>query len=78
MIEEINNRYIVIKVSNEDNVKKLRLCVVLANEIVSYDTEDFKEKLNEYLEYLKKTEGICKRLEYAIKALKPYEDYILL
>lgn len=74
----INEKYIFLNVPSEERIRQLGLSVVIANGIVWYDTEDFKEKQLTYKEILKKSEEIPKALDYAAKALEPFKEYVSL
>lgn len=72
----INGKYINIKFDGIEDVKKFGLPVVIANGIVKYDKEGFTEKAAKFKPVLAKAQGILSRLDFATKALKPYEDYL--
>ena len=52
------------------------MAVVIANGIISVDVPGFNEKKTEYINVLKKADSIPRNLEYASRALEPYEEYL--
>ena len=72
----VDERYIRIKVRKSGEEKQLGLAVVIANGIVKADLPEFDAKRTEYLEVLKKADSIPRSLEYAARALEPYEEYL--
>ena len=72
----VDERYIRIKVRKSGEEKQLGLAVVISNGIVKADLPEFDAKRTEYLEVLKKADSIPRSLEYAARALEPYEEYL--
>ena len=72
----VDERYIRIKVRKSGEEKQLGLAVVITNGIVKADLPEFDAKRTEYLEVLKKADSIPRSLEYAARALEPYEEYL--
>lgn len=72
----VDSRYLKIKVDGSGVEKQLGLSIVIANGIVNVEAEDFIEKRNEYLPILRKADSIPRTLEYASRALEPYEEYL--
>ena len=52
------------------------MAVVITNGIISVDVPEFNEKKTEYIDVLKKADSIPRNLEYATRALEPYEEYL--
>lgn len=50
--------------------------VVIANGIISADTDEFGSNLIKYAPVLKRAEPISKAVERAKNALRGYEDYL--
>ena len=65
-----------LKVRKSGEEKQLGLAVVIMNGIVKADLPEFDAKRTEYLEVLKKADSIPRSLEYAARALEPYEEYL--
>lgn len=72
----VDPRYLKIRIVKSGEEKQLGLAVVIANGIISLDTEEFKEKKELYLPLLKKAESVPRTLEYAARALEPYKEYL--
>lgn len=72
----VDKRYMRIKVRKSGEEKQLGLAVVITNGIVKADLPEFDAKRTEYLEVLKKADSIPRSLEYATRALEPYEEYL--
>lgn len=72
----VDSRYLKLKVLKSGEEKQLGLSVVIANGIVSVATDDFKEKREQYLPLIKKADSIPRALDYASRALEPYEEYL--
>ena len=72
----VDPRYLKIKIVKSGEEKQLGLAVVIANGIISLDTEEIKEKKDLYLPLLKKADSIPRTLEYAARALEPYKEYL--
>jgi hypothetical protein len=56
--------------------KQLGLPVVIANGLIKCNKPGFDEKSKEYKLILSKAQTIANSLEYAAKALEPYEKYL--
>ena len=52
------------------------MAVVITNGIISMEEPGFAERKTEYGDVLKKADSIPKNLEYAARALEPYEGYL--
>ena len=76
MVKDIDNQYITLEIPGEGEYKRLALPVVLSNGIVSYDEPEFGTKLAAYKDVLKRAQDIPRALDYAVKALAPYEEYL--
>lgn len=72
----VDSNYLRIMVDKTGEEKQLGLAVVIANGIVTIDSEVFKEKQKEYLPILKSANSIPGALEYASRTLEPYEEYL--
>lgn len=72
----VDERYMRIKVRKSGEEKQLGFAVVIANGIVKVDLPEFDAKRTEFLEVLKKADSIPRSLEYAARALEPYEEYL--
>jgi len=72
----VDPRYLKIRIVKSGEEKLLGLAVVIANGIISLDTDEFKEKKDLYLPLLKKGESVPRALEYAARALEPYKEYL--
>lgn len=72
----VDSNYLRIMVDKTGEEKQLGLAVVIANGIVTIDSEVFKEKQKEYLPILKRANSIPGALEYASRTLEPYEEYL--
>ena len=72
----VDERYIRIKVRKSGEEKQLGLAVVIMNGIVNVDSLEFDAKRTEYMDVLKKADSIPRNLEYASRALEPYEEYL--
>ena len=75
-VNSVDERYIRIKVRKSGEEKQLGLAVVIANSIVKVALPEFDAKRTEFLEVLKKADSIPRSLEYAARALEPYEEYL--
>ena len=56
--------------------KKLGFAVVIANGIITIDEPDFRQKKNKYQEVMMNSNKKTTNLEYAARALEPYEEYL--
>lgn len=74
IVKSINEKYVEIDFPNQE--KKLGLPVVIANGIISADTDEFGSNLIKYAPVLKRAEPISKAVERAKNALRGYEDYL--
>ena len=72
----VDERYIRIKVRKSGEEKQLGLAVVIMNGIVNVDSLEFDAKRTEYMDVLKKADSIPRNIEYASRALEPYEEYL--
>lgn len=72
----VDSRYLKLKILKTGEEKQLGLSVVIANGIISVATDDFKEKREQYLPLIKKADSIPRALDYASRALEPYEEYL--
>ena len=72
----VDPRYLKIQIVKTGEEKLLGLAVVIANGIISLDTDEFREKKDLYLPLLKKGESVPRALEYAARALEPYKEYL--
>ena len=52
------------------------MAVVITNGIISMEEPGFAERKTEYVDVLKKSDSIPRNLEYATRALEPYEEYL--
>ena len=75
-VAAVDPRYLKIRIVKTGEEKQLGLAVVIANGIISLDTDEFKEKKDQYLPLLKKADSIPRTLEYAARALEPYKEYL--
>ena len=72
----VDKKYIRLRIQKTGEEKQLGFTVVLANGIITIDTPDFNEKKIRYQEVMKKANDLPKNLEYAARALEPYEEYL--
>lgn len=72
----VDSRYLKLNVLKTGEEKQLGLSVVIANGIVSVTTDDYKKKREQYLPLIKKADSIPRALDYASRALEPYEEYL--
>lgn len=72
----VDERYVRLKIRSTGAEKQLGLAVVVKNGIVKVETAEFDDKRTEYMELLKNADSIPRNLEYAARALKPYEEYL--
>ena len=71
-----NDKYIFLKVEKTGEEKQLDISIVVTNEIIWLNTDEFKEMREKYLLVLKKERSILSALSYVERELKPYEDYL--
>lgn len=74
MVKTINDRHLVADFPEKE--AKLSLAAGIANNIISLDKPGFKGKAGEYRDVLKRYESIPRALDYASRALEPYEEYL--
>lgn len=74
MVKTINDRHLVADFPEKE--AKLSLAAGIANNIISLDKPGFKEKAGEYRDVLIRYESIPRALDYASRALEPYEEYL--
>ena len=72
----VDSRYLKLKVTKTGEEKQLGLAVVIANGIVSVNTDEFKTNREKYLPLLKKADSIPRTLAYASRVLEPYKEYL--
>jgi len=75
-VAAVDPRYLKIRIVKTGEEKQLGLAVVIANGIISLDTDEFMEKKDQYLPLLKKADSIPRTLEYAARALESYKEYL--
>lgn len=75
-INAINGKYIHIKFSDTGEEKRFGLPISIANGIVEYDIPCFKEIVLRYKEILINAESIPRMMDYAVKALQQYQEYL--
>ncbi|MBP3196896.1 MAG: hypothetical protein J6N21_07810 [Butyrivibrio sp.] len=73
-IDSIDEKYIVATFPEKQ--AQVSLPVGIANGIIKLENEGFEEKAAEYKDLLKRYSAIPRALEYASKALEPYEEYL--
>ncbi len=71
-----DNKYIRLKIQKTGEEKQLGLAVAIANGIIRIDVPDFDAKKAEYIDVLKKADSLPRNLDYAARALEPYEEYL--
>jgi hypothetical protein len=76
IIESVNRNHLVVKFLSEPEEKQLDLPIVIANGIIKCDQPGFDEKSKEYKAVLSRAQTIPKSLDYAARALEPYEEYL--
>jgi len=76
-VSQVNTQYIFIDFPSQGEIKQLGLPVVIANGIIKYNADDFDEKLSKYKTVMSKASSIPKQLDFAAKALEPYEEYLV-
>ena len=72
----VDSKYIKLRIQKAGEDKQLGMAIVIANGIISVDVSGFNEKKTEYINVLKKADSIPRNLEYASRALEPYEEYL--
>lgn len=72
----VDSKYIKLRIQKTGEDKQLGMTVIIANGIISVDVPEFNEKKTEYIDVLKKADSIPRNLEYASRALEPYEEYL--
>lgn len=72
----VDSKYIRLKIQKTSEEKQLGLAVVITNGIIRIDVPDFDAKKGEYIEVLKKADSLPRNLDYAARALEPYEEYL--
>lgn len=72
----VDSKYLKLRVKKTGEEKQLGTAVVIANGIISMEEPGFAERKTEYGDVLKKADSIPKNLEYAARALEPYEGYL--
>lgn len=72
----VDSKYIYLKIQSTGEERQLGFIVVVANGIIRVDSKEFDVKRNEYLDMLKNADSIPRKLEYAVHALEPYEEYL--
>lgn len=73
-IDVIDEKYIVATFSEKQ--AQVSLPVGIANGIIRLENASFDEKAVEYKDILKRYSAIPRALEYASRALEPYEEYL--
>ena len=73
-LESIDDKY--ISATYECGEVAVSLPLTIANDIIRLDKPDFNEKVGKYRAILKRYNNIPNALDYAARALKPYEEYI--
>lgn len=71
----VDSKYLKIKTSTGEE-KTLSLPIVLVNNMIILNDDEYSIKRNESIDLLKRADSIPRVLDYAIKALEPYKDYI--
>ena len=72
----VDSKYLKLRVKKTGEEKQLGTAVVIANGIISMEEPGFAERKTEYGDVLKKADSIPRNLEYAARALEPYEGYL--
>lgn len=73
--KENDGTSITVVFTNSDT-KRLGTLVAVANDIVSIDEVEYKEKINDYRTVLKKEKSIKTSVTYAERELEPYIEYL--
>jgi hypothetical protein len=76
VVSSANRSCIFVKFLSEPEEKRLGLPLVIANGIITCDQPEFDGKSKEYKTVLSRAQNIPKALDYAAKALEPYEEYL--
>ncbi len=74
VIDSIDDRW--LQATFDEGQKKVGLAVCLSKRLISVDVDGFEEMVNEYADVLGKADSLTRSLEYASKALEPYEEYL--
>ena len=74
LIDSIDSQYVVA--TYPEKQAKISLPVGIANDIIRFDSPEFDVCAEKYRDVLKKYDSIPRLLEYAAKALKPYEEHL--
>lgn len=75
IVKENDGTSITVAFTNSDT-KRLGTLVAVANDIVSIDEAEYKEKINDYRMVLKKEKSIRTSVTYAERELEPYIEYL--
>lgn len=76
IIVDCSNTTISIDFLRQESVKKLGLVILVANGLITFSSEEIKQKLELYLPILKREYEIPKALTRATEELQPYLEYI--
>ena len=74
VVHSIDEKYVVAIFA--ENKAQISLPVGIANNLIRFESPDFDEKVAKYREVLKKHGSIPGALDYAARALEPYEEYL--
>lgn len=73
-VDSVSESY--VEASFPEKQVQISLPVGIANRIISVEHNDFEKLADKYREVLKRYDTIPKALEYASRALEPYEEYL--
>ena len=73
-VKSIDEKYIVLEL--KDKEVNLGLPICLANNIISSEIPGFSDMVAKYRDVLKRYNSIPSALDYAARALEPYEEYL--
>lgn len=73
-VDSIDEQYVTA--TYEEKQAQISLPIGIANRLLTFNTADFAEKADKYREVLRRHSSIPNALDYAARALEPYEEYL--
>lgn len=73
-VTRANDTYVTASFADGD--AEIGIAFGIANNLVSFESKDITDKCNEYMPLLKRHKLIPDKVEWAARALKPYEEYL--
>ena len=74
IIDSIDENYVVA--TYKEKQAQISLPIGIANKLLRFDVPDFEKKSEKYRTVLKRYSSIPNALDYAARALEPYEEYL--